>query len=120
MTQTLDRTASDQTMSVRYDGGSDEAPTPTELFVASLAGCVAFYAGCYLTRHCLSRECLGVAVTYRTAADQPARVRDVHLAVRVPDLSPLNRRLALQAVVEHCTVHNSLINPPAVGIDLTG
>lgn len=32
-------------------GGEDEAPTPTELFVASLATCVAFYAGRYLTRH---------------------------------------------------------------------
>jgi putative redox protein len=32
-------------------GGDDGAPTPTELFVASLATCVAFYAGRYLTRH---------------------------------------------------------------------
>ena len=30
-------------------GGEDSAPTPTELFVASLATCVAFYAGRYLT-----------------------------------------------------------------------
>jgi putative redox protein len=29
-------------------GGQDTAPTPTELFVASLAGCVAFYARRYL------------------------------------------------------------------------
>ncbi len=33
------------------DGGQDTAPTPTELFVASLATCVAFYGGRYLTRH---------------------------------------------------------------------
>src|SRR5450759_146811 len=26
------------------DGGEDTAPTPTELFIASLASCVAFYA----------------------------------------------------------------------------
>ena len=26
-------------------GGTDKAATPTELFVASLAACVAFYAG---------------------------------------------------------------------------
>ena len=34
-----------------YVGGEDSAPTPTELFVASLATCVGFYAGRYLTRH---------------------------------------------------------------------
>ncbi|MET8897007.1 OsmC family protein [Streptomyces albogriseolus] len=28
-------------------GGTDTAPTPTELFAASLATCVAFYAGRY-------------------------------------------------------------------------
>ena len=37
-------------------GGQDTAPTPTELFVASLATCVAFYAGRYLARHGYSRD----------------------------------------------------------------
>jgi putative redox protein len=141
MTQTLEPQAPAQTMSVRYEGGeryevtvrdhtivadqpvdaggSDSAPTPTELFVASLAGCVAFYAGRFLTRRGLSREGLGVAVTYRMAADRRARVADVHLTVRVPHTMPAHLRPALQAVVEHCTVHNSLITPPAVSVDLT-
>jgi uncharacterized OsmC-like protein len=141
MTKTREPQAAAQTMSVRYDGGeryeiavrdhtivadqpagaggSDSAPTPTELFVASLAGCVAFYAGRFLTRHGLSREGLGVAVSYRMDAGRHARVADVHLTVSVPDAMPAQRRPALQAVVEHCTVHNSLITPPAVSIDLS-
>ena len=41
-------------------GGQDSAPTPTELFVASLAACVAFYAGRFLTRHGYSRDGLAV------------------------------------------------------------
>lgn len=100
-------------------GGEDLAPTPTELFVASLASCIAFYAGRYLTRHGWSREGLGVSVTYRMATDRPARVTDIHLTVRVPDGLPAQRWPALQAVVEHCTVHNSLTTPPTVRIDLT-
>jgi LmbE family N-acetylglucosaminyl deacetylase len=32
-------------------GGDDAGPTPTELFVAGLASCVAFYARRYLRRH---------------------------------------------------------------------
>ena len=54
-------------------------PTPTELFVASLASCVAFYAGRYLTRHGLSREGLGVSVAYEMATDRPARVANIWL-----------------------------------------
>ena len=141
MTQTLGQRAPDQTMCVRYGGGeryeievrdhtvvvdqpvdaggSDTAPMPTELFVASLAGCVAFYAGRYLTRHGLFREGLSVAVTYRLADDRPARVADIHLTVGVPEAMPAHQRPALHAVVQHCTVHNSLINPPTVRVELT-
>jgi uncharacterized OsmC-like protein len=100
-------------------GGDDRAPTPTELFVASLATCVAFYAGRFLTRHGHRRDGLGVSVTYRMASDRPARVANIRLTVRVPEDLPTDRWPALQAVVSHCTVHNSLVTPPAVRIDVT-
>jgi uncharacterized OsmC-like protein len=99
-------------------GGEDGAPTPTELFVASLATCVAFYAGRYLTRHGFSRAGLGVSVGFDVASDKPARVTRIGLTVRVPADVPAERRPALAAVVSHCTVHNSLITPPDVSIDL--
>lgn len=140
MMQTLDLKAPVQTMSVhyrngeRYDidvrghtltvdqpadaGGEDAAPTPTEMFVASLASCVAFYAGRYLTRHGIEREGLSVTATYQMAADRPARVTSIDLTVWVPDTVPAERRPALQKVVEHCTVHNSLTAPPTVHIEL--
>ena len=41
-------------------GGADTAATPTELFVGSLASCVAFYAGRFLQRHGLDRHGLSV------------------------------------------------------------
>ena len=99
-------------------GGQDSAPTPTELFVASLATCVAFYAGRYLTRHGYSRDRLAVSVAYDMASDRPARVGSICLAVRVPADLPPERWAALRAVVSHCTVHNSLASPPSVTIDL--
>jgi putative redox protein len=99
-------------------GGDDAAPTPTELFVASLATCVAFYAGRYLTRHGLDRDGLGVSVTYRMAADRPARVADIRLSLRLPHGFPEERTQALLAVASHCTVHNTLASPPTVTVDV--
>ena len=99
-------------------GGHDSAPTPTELFVASLAACVAFYAGRYLTRHGYSRDGLAVSAGYQMASDRPARVAGIRLAVQVPAGLPPARWAALRAVVSHCTVHNSLASPPSVTIDL--
>jgi len=99
-------------------GGHDSAPTPVELFVASLASCVAYYAGRYLTRHGYSRDGLTVSAGFTMASDRPARVRDIRLTVRVPAGLPAGRRPALHAVVKHCTVHNTLVSAPSVTIEL--
>ena len=99
-------------------GGRDAAPTPTELFVASLAACVAFYAGRYLTRHGYGRDGLAVRAGFDMASDRPARVSGIRLSVQAPADLPASRRAALVAVVSHCTVHNSLTLPPSVAIEL--
>src|SRR5215211_4011248 len=54
-------------------GGTDKAPTPTELFAASLAACVAFYAGRYLDRHGYDRTGLHVHADFDMATDRPAQ-----------------------------------------------
>lgn len=99
------------------DGGQDTAPTPVELLVASLASCVAFYAGRYLTRHGLDRSELAVTAEFSMADDRPARVASVRLDISAPGL-PDQRRDALLAVASHCTVHNTLRQEPSVSIGL--
>ena len=100
-------------------GGADTAMTPTELFVASLSSCVAFYAGRYLARHGLNRDGLHVTATFTIATDRPARVDKVRLTIRAPAGIPPGREAALLAVASHCTVHNTLHQPPDVAIELT-
>jgi putative redox protein len=99
-------------------GGSDTAPTPTELLVAALTSCVAFYAGRYLVRHGLDRAGLNVSAEFTMATDRPARVEEVRLRIAVPGGVPPERRAALLAVASHCTVHNTLRQQPAVAIEL--
>jgi uncharacterized OsmC-like protein len=108
------RIAVDQPVS---DGGTDTAPTPTELFVAGLASCVAFYARRFLVRHGLPEEGFGVDATFGMAVG-PARVDAVDIRLRLPDGFPPERRAALLAVATHCTVHNSLEDPPRVTVGL--
>ena len=100
------------------DGGDDTAPTPTELFVASLASCVAFYARRYLARHHLPTEGLAVEATFDMGS-RPARVAGITLRVILPDGVPAERRDALLAVATHCTVHNTLETTPDVSIILS-
>ncbi|HVN11434.1 MAG TPA: OsmC family protein [Kineosporiaceae bacterium] len=97
------------------DGGTDAGPTPTELFVAALAGCVAYYARRYLARHGLPERGLQVAAEY-TMGTRPARVAQIHIRLVIPDGVPIERRDPLLAVATRCTVHNSLAIPPEVSI----
>ena len=102
------------------DGGTDAAATPTELLVASLASCVAFYTGRYLIRHGLDRAGLAVTAEFALAAGRPARVGAVGLQITVPGGVPPQRAGALLAVASHRTVHNTLRQQPDVSIELAG
>jgi len=102
------------------DGGTDAAATPTELLVASLASCVAFYTGRYLVRHGLDRAGLAVTAEFALAAGRPARVGAIRLRITVPGGVPPQRTGALLAVASHCTVHNTLRQQPDVSIELAG
>ena len=65
-------------------GGTDTAPTPTELFAASLATCVAFHAGRYLHRHGLPQAGLGVRTEFTMATGRPPRVASLRLVIVPP------------------------------------
>lgn len=99
------------------DGGDDTAPTPTELFIASLVGCVAFYARRYLARHNLPTTGLRVTGDYDFGS-RPARVSDIRVEITLPDGVPDDVRDPLLAVASHCTVHNTLMTPPNVTVAL--
>ena len=99
-------------------GGDDLGPTPTELFVASLAGCVGFYAERYLRRHGLPDEGLCVKGSFAMSEDRPPRVASVELRVIPPAPIAADRMAALQRVVEHCTVHNSIRMAPDITVQV--
>jgi putative redox protein len=95
-------------------GGTDTGPTPTELFVASVASCAAHYAGRFLARHGVDADGLGVTCSFEFATDRPARVGSIDMTLEVPAGLPDSALDRLRAVVEHCTVKNSLVRPPDV------
>lgn len=71
-------------------GGTDEAPTPTELFVASLAACAAFFAGRFLRRHLGTEARWSVECRYTWSADRCTVVGSIRagLDIRVTAVTP--------------------------------
>lgn len=98
-------------------GGEDTAPTPTELFVASLAACAGFYARRFLARHGLSDGGLAVACDFDWAPDH-SRVASVALRIEIPGGVPDGLRPALLRAVDRCTVHESIRDGVAVTCEI--
>ncbi|MEU5439879.1 OsmC family protein [Streptomyces griseofuscus] len=98
-------------------GGGDRGPTPVEVLVVSLASCVAYYAGRFLERHHIDRQRLRVSADFTMADDRPARVAAVRMRIFLPEGLSEAMLQALRAVVDHCTVHSTLRQPPQVTIE---
>jgi putative redox protein len=108
----------DHALTVDQPDSGNAGPTPTDLFVASLATCVAHYAGRFFARHGVDPDGFDVDATFAMANDRPARVDRIDLMVRLPDGFPDELRARLAAVVDHCTVHNSITTPPDLRVEM--
>lgn len=99
------------------DGGQDAGMSPVELFVGSVASCVAYFVGQFCARHNISREGLSVDADW-TMAEQPHRVSQIDLAIHLPHRITAEQRDRLLKVAHGCTVHQSLMVSAGVAIEL--
>jgi uncharacterized OsmC-like protein len=99
------------------DGGQDAGVSPVELFVGSVASCVAYFVGRFCSRHGISQDGLTVEAGWAMAED-PHRVGRIELAIHLPHRVTPEMKERLLKVAHGCTVHQSLMVPPTVDIKL--
>src|SRR5579871_3828219 len=99
------------------NGGFDEGMTPPELLLASLGSCAGFYAAMYLRKHKLAEKGTAVRVSAEKLKD-PARLGNFHIQVDVPSELDPKHRDGLEQAVHHCLIHNTLLHPPAITVDI--
>src|SRR4051794_34680575 len=98
-------------------GGDDEGMTPPELMLGSLASCAAYYAAEYLRKRGLATKGTRVRVT----ADKllgPARLDNFQIKIEAPVELCEEDQAGVQRAVKHCLIHNTLLNPPTIGIEV--
>jgi len=98
------------------EGGDDTAVTPTEMFLSGLAACVGFYAERFLRRNQLGTVGVTVGCDY-SWTENPHRIGAIALTVSAPGLTA-DKRDAFLRVIERCTLHNTLHEPPRLTIQL--
>ena len=101
------------------DGGQDTGMSPVELFVGSVASCVAYFVGQFCARHNISRDGLAVEADW-SMAEQPHRVGRIEIAIHLPHRISAEMKERLLKVAHGCTVHQSIAVASTVAITLNG
>ena len=99
------------------NGGEVAGMTPPELLLASLGSCAAFYAAQYLKTRNLADTGVEVSITAEKLKS-PARLGDFHIRVVCPVALTEEQTQGLMRSVHHCLIHNTLLTPPEIKIEL--
>lgn len=100
------------------NGGFDEGMTPPELLLASLGSCAAFYASQYLRKFKLATEGTRVRITADKVKDPTARIDNFRIEIETPLELTNQHRAGVERAVHHCLIHNTLLHPPEIAIEI--
>jgi putative redox protein len=98
--------------------GDDTGMTPPELMLASLGSCAAFYAVQYLKSRNLADTGVEVSVTADKLM-QPPRLGNFKVNVVCPISLTEDQNAGMKRAVHRCLIHNTLLSPPEILIELT-
>ena len=92
------------------NGGTDTAPSPFELFLASIGTC----AGLFVQGFCAARNIPfdEIRIVERPALDEAGTLQSVDLELVLPASFPEKYRAAVLKVVEQCSVKRAIAAQP--------
>ena len=97
--------------------GTASAPSPFDLFFASVATCAGFYALRFCQERGLSTE--GLALSLDPVREPSVkRVTRVEIELTLPDNFPEKYREAILRAMDQCSVKRHLANPPEFDVRL--
>lgn len=101
----------------RDNGGEDAAPSPFELFLASIGTC----AGIFVQGFCASRKLptAGIVIHQRLHYADDGGLESVALELALPPSFPAKYQDALVRVVEQCSVKKAIAAQPAFRVTTT-
>ena len=96
-------------------GGGASAPSPVEVFLASIGTCAGYYA----LRFCQERELstAGLALRLATERDpEKKRLARIRIEIDLPPEFSEKYRYAIVRAVDQCTVKRYILDPPALEV----
>jgi putative redox protein len=96
-------------------GGTGTAPSPFDLFLASIGTCAGFYVLRFFQQRGLDTEGLGLTVTPEWDPERKLATR-IRIEIAVPESFPGKYREAVLRAVDQCSVKRHLLEPPAFDV----
>jgi putative redox protein len=96
-------------------GGQDSAPSPYELFLASIGTCAGIYVKSFCDNRNIPAENIKIIQTaeYKEGSDLPVHIKiDIKLSADFPE----KYKAALISVAELCKVKKTIASPPVFEI----
>jgi ribosomal protein S12 methylthiotransferase accessory factor len=99
------------------DGGSGSAPSPFDLFLASIGTCTGYYVLSFCKKNDIPTEKMSLTVNIQR---NPAThlVENIRIDIHVPSEFPEKYKKAVVKAAGLCTVKRNLQNPPTIEIQL--
>jgi ribosomal protein S12 methylthiotransferase accessory factor len=97
------------------NGGQNSAPSPLDLFLASLGTCAGFFA----LRFCQQRELptAGMRLSLASARNpETKRLDRVEITLHLPEGFPEKYRSAIIRATDQCAVKKALLDPPDITV----
>lgn len=91
--------------------GGDTGPSPFDLFLASIATCMGFYALRFCQERSLSTEGLGLTLE-PSRRDAGGPVTTIGVELQLPEGFPPKYAEAIRRAVDHCAVKRHMMTPP--------
>lgn len=97
-------------------GGANSAPSPFELFLASLGTCAGFYA----LRFCQQRDIAtdGMRLTLDTVRNpESKKLEQVQIKLHLPAGFPEKYQKTILRAVDQCAVKKAIFDPPEINVE---
>lgn len=101
-----------------HAGGAGSAPTPFDLFLASMGTC----AGVYVLGFCQNRgiDASGIELSQQLEMDMNTKmVRKISMDIKLPPDFPEKYKSAVIQAAQLCAVKKHLENPPEISVTAT-
>lgn len=96
------------------NGGSNSAPAPYDLFVASIATCAGFYVQSYCDNKNIDAS--GIEIVLKATRDDKNVINGFVTTIQVPAEFPEKLYGALEKVAAQCAVKKTIVNAPEFSV----